>query len=434
MSNKEIVLSNIKDSIINDENDNNNENRLINFEDFDLMKYIETKSLFRNILLKILYFFQKHILVFLLFQYIIGFLFLGLPILLYFLNEIKYPISFTYLISIIVLLFLCIFTFLFRICDDKKHHFPFFEVPQRNNILLFIGIGISCIIILIILIFFYLFENKINSFKNKNIQFDSNGILCDNEDIIFKFILIHYFTYSNITSFTINFKHENKDNIFKEIKQSIYYILIPLLIFSLIKTIKNLLIKNKNSIEKCFIGFLLIIDIIVTYLNWENMFNNHIILKYAELILPILILIFTLICVTKKLIKILIKKTDNDFKIYKLPIYYIVLSIIPDIILIIGIFIGILIFIQCFYYIINDTINQIENILRFNDEIKIAFPLIIFGYIFHFGHNFLNLLLGPIIFKYCSSRIKNQFYKKIKLNSAINKNKFINDEDYIFAI
>ena len=164
------------------------------------------------------------------------------------------------------------------------------------------------------------------------------------------------------------------------------------------------------------------------------MFNNHIILKYAELILPILILIFTLICVTKKLIKILIKKTDNDFKIYKLPIYYIVLSIIPDIILIIGIFIGILIFIQCFYYIINDTINQIENILRFNDEIKIAFPLIIFGYIFHFGHNFLNLLLGPIIFKYCSSRIKNQFYKKIKLNSAINKNKFINDEDYIFAI
>ena len=418
------------DSVIHNEKDN--ENRLIYLEDIDVLKFIETKSLFRNILLKNYYFFQKHILVFLLIQYIIGFLFLGLPLLLYLLNDIKFPISFTYLISIIVLLLLCIFTFLFRLYDDKKHYFGLFEIPQRNNMLLIIGTGISCIIILIILIFFYLFENKINSFKNKNIKFDSNGILCDNEDIIFKLVLIHYLNYTNITSFKINFGNEDKDEIFKEIKKSIYYILISLFIFSLIKTIKNLLIKKKNSIEKFFIGVFLILDLIITYLNWENIFNNQIILKYAEIILPLLILLFTLICVIKKLFKILIKKIDNDFKIYNLPINYILLSIIPDIILIIGIFIGIIIFIECFYFIINNKINQIENILKINNKIQITFLFFIFGNIFHFGHNFLNILLGPIILKYYPTRIKNKFYKKINQNS-INNNESINSEESLVS-
>ena len=431
MSNKNIILSNLRDSVINSENDN--ENRLINFDNF-VLKDIDTKSLFRNILLKIVYFFQKHILVFLFFQYIIGFLFLGLPLLLYLLNDIKFPFSFSYLISIIVILLLCLFTFLFRIYDNKKHFYSLYEVTERNNIFLFIGIGVSCIIILIILIFFYLFENKINSFKNENIKFDSNGILCDNEDILFKFILIHYLNYSNSTSFAINFGNNNKDYIFKEIKKSIYYIFIPLLIFFLIQTVKNLLIKNKNSIEKFFIGIFTTIDLIIIYLNWENIFNNEIILKYAEIILPLLILIFILICVIKNLFKIFIKKSDNNFKIYKLPIYYILLSRIPDIILMIGIFNGIIAFVQCFYFLSNDSINQKEKILIFNKKIKILFTYFIIGYIFHFGHYFLYMLLGPIILKYCPSRLKNNFYIKINQNSAINQDKFYNRNDSIFSL
>ena len=414
----------IFNSLINLET-NSNRKLLIteNIDDFLTLEVI--KSEFKHKLIKILFFFQKKLFFFILIQYIIGFIFLGLPILIYKYNNEKFPLSFNFLISNIILLLLIIFFLVYRLYNNKKYSISNYLTWERNNILLIIGISLSFLIILLSLILFYFFEKKI---KTLQIFFSSeNGISCDDEDLIFKFFLLFYFDNPNSKSFSINFGNESKDKIFKEIKKLIFYFLVPFFFFTLIKTTKNIFIKNKFCVEKIIIGFDIIIGIIIMFISWENIFKIN--LKYVEIFLFLILFLFYLLWDLKIVKKKLFKKKEKKFGIYILPLYYIFLSLISDLIFIIGIFYGFISFIQYLYFSINNN-ETFENIVSIFYKLKISIILLISGNCFYFGNKFLSVVLNPIVFEFCPSYLKNKNYIKIKKklnNSFIEEKKSINE-------
>ena len=246
-------------------------------EIIDLINDVKLRSKFKAQLINILYYLQKFPFLLIIIEYLIGFLFIGIPFLLVYIKGNKNKIVTYYLICIIILLILTILFLIIRINIDINNNFFIFATWERNNILSFIGLIITLVIILFIFLNFGSFEKQIISYKKDKIYFTSkNGTSCNDEDIIFKYFLLNYLynSNSNVTSFSIDFNNYNKDIIFKKIKKAFYKFLIPLFIFIIIKTIKTCLLRIKNSKEKIVIGFCLIIEIILIYLNCENTFKK----------------------------------------------------------------------------------------------------------------------------------------------------------------
>ncbi len=101
----------IFNSLINLET-NSNRKLLISENNDDFLSLEFIKNEFKYKLIKILFFFQKHLFFFILIQYIIGFIFLGLSILIYKYNNIKFYFFFYFFFNIFffeILFFLFLF-------------------------------------------------------------------------------------------------------------------------------------------------------------------------------------------------------------------------------------------------------------------------------------------------------------------------------------
>ena len=406
-------------------------------EILDLLKHIKSRSKFKTQLINILFYLQKFPFILIIIEYLIGFLFIGIPILLVYINGNKNTISKYYFICIIILLIMTVLFLLLKINIDINNNFFIFSTWERNNILSFIGLIITLVIILFIFLNFGSFEKQIISYKKDKIYFTSkNGTSCNDEDIIFKYFLLNYLynSNSNVTSFSIDFNNYNKDIIFKKIKKAFYKFLIPLFIFIIIKTIKTCLLRIKNSKEKIVIGFCLIIEIILIYLNCENTFKKKKeLFKYTEIILNLIILIFFLLWTTKEIFKKIIKRNEKNLGIFELSLYYIFLSLISDIIFIFGIIYCFLSFILFFYSLINSNNENFEDLLISFNKIKYSIPFIFLGNIFCFGNTFLIFIFQPIAIEFFPGRLKNKYYIKIKKRttiSLINQVKNIFDLNY----
>ena len=390
-------------------------------EIIDLINDVKLRSKFKAQLINILYYLQKFPFLLIIIEYLIGFLFIGIPFLLVYIKGNKNKIVTYYLICIIILLILTILFLIIRINIDINNNFFIFATWERNNILSFIGLIITLFIILFIFLNFDSFEKQI---KQDKITFNSkNGTSCKDEDIIFKYFLLNYLynSNSNITSFSIDFNRYNKDIIFTNIKKAFYKFLIPFFIFIIIKTIKTCLLRKKNSKEKIVIGFCSIIEIIIIYLNCENKLKKKKeIFTYIEIILNFIILIFFLLWTTKEIFKKIIKRNEKNLGIFKLSCYYIFLSLISDIIFIFGIFYCLLSFIVFFYSLINSNNENFEDLLISFKKIKYSIPFIFLGNIFYFGNTFLILIFQPIVIEYFPGRLKNKNYIKLKKNLSNN--------------
>ncbi len=407
----EININTEKNEEIKEENEKE-KNIFSNEKSFNIIK---TRSSFRNCNIIFLSFLQKHFIILLLIEYIIGFIFLGLPILLYYINDQKFSISFSYFISISVLLILISSLFVYRIYDDISSSYSISKTWERTNLLSILEMIISFIIILIISIFFLLFEIKIKKYQNENITFDSQGINCNEEDLLFKFILLHYFYYPkfNISSFSINFHDQQKNDLLNDIRKSIYYVFLPLFIFVILKNLKYIFIRKKYPNERNMTCFCLIIILVTIYLNWEKKINYEKKVIYFQIIVLLTLLTFNLIWVIKDMIKRIIKRRDNELKIFAFPFYIVFLSFISDIFIIIGIFLCFHSFILSFYYLISNNFEDLKDILNIFNKLKLGIPSFMIGHIFHFGKKILNLVLYPIAYEYCSSKLKNIFYIRI---------------------
>ena len=403
-------------------------------EILDIIKNTKSKSNFKNKLIDILYFLHKFPFILIIIEYLIGLIFIGLPILFVYLGK-KTKYSNYYLICIIILLIITVLFLIIKINIDINNNIFIFSTWERNNILSLIGLIISLIIIFFIFFYFRSFENHIIDYKKEKINFSSkNGTLCNDEDLIFKYFLL-YFLYnsnSNATSFSIDFKQYNKEMFLKKTKKDFYNFLIPLFIFLIIKTIKTCLLRKKNSKEKIVIGFCFIIEIIIIYLNCENKFiKRKDLFKFTEIILNLIILIFFLLWSTKEIFKRIIKRNEKHLGIFKLSCYYILLSLISDIIFIFGIIYCFLSFILFFYSLINTNNENFEDLLNSFNKIKFSIPFIFLGNIFYFGNTFLVLIFQPIAIEFFPSRLKNKCYIKLKLPSTIS---LINQVKTIFDL
>ena len=165
--------------------------------------------------------------------------------------------------------------------------------------------------------------------------------------------------------------------------------------------------------------FCLIIILVTIYLNWEKKINFEKKIIYFEIIVLLTLLTFNLIWVIKDMIKRIIKRRDNELKIFAFPFYIVFLSFIPDIFIIIGIFLCFHSFILSFYYLLSNDLVDLKNILSVFSKLKLGIPSFMIGHIFHFGKNILNLVLYPIAYEYCSSKLKNIFY--IRINKDLSK-------------
>lgn len=398
------------------------------------------KSFYRKFLLKQLANFIKYPWLYLIWQLLIGLVFIGIPCIVWYILLTKQSSSKYAWIIIIVVPILILLLFLYflikRICDDKKNKALIFATWERNNVFSFIKHVFKWLVFMWMGICISLTFKKIHTFIQNS---DVNAIFCDNFDTeIYYNKLIMGWMY-NIIPFSNKLIIDNESKIeicFKEnytmitINNSACYILTPLFIYVICSLIRIIFVKTKFTFGNFLIYLILLCKclhfIIITHdkfhiYNKDNNNNNnnnsflqflhtkqneiHVIASLLIIFILIISIIYSCILRTRK---------GRIMKI-KLHLMVMIILLIFDICLIIGICILAYSLINLLF--INEYTNITWNdISRFVTHIKLLTTLIFLPLCSYFGNNFLILIYKPIVKEYHPAILKNNFYiEKLKM-------------------
>ena len=375
-----------------------------------ILKRVESKSGFKTFLAHSLGIFHKYPLLLILLEIILGLILICLPI---------YLIIYSNLFNInIIISFYIITTFSFiyslsiiiiRIVDDKIHNLFSLVKWQRNNIMKNFGLCIT--LLFLILVEYFIFK------LFKEIKYEYNGYVGNyNNNMPFFNKLINDLyndTYNNNTSIynlNTNFINDNNDinNIAEVITNNLFYASIPLLLLSLSKIIKIILIKLKYSIEQLIfyesISLFCILNIVL-----YSFIITHAIIDIIQFILISSILIAYDIWIIHAFIKKIVTKNDKDFGIRKYNKKQLFIILFFDFLLFSGT--SLILFGYILYYFFDN--DKIEIIKYF---FEIGFGVDALGFSYYYGHHIMKMLLKPISFEFVPSELKNEYYLKVKKN------------------
>ena len=391
----------------------------------DTLKHIYSKSKLRKKLAYILGLFYKSPALIILFSFLFGFIFFGLPLILIYIkvfDNFFIPICIMLILSFI----LNLTAVLIRIIDDKKNNIKIIDKWERKNLINYFGIILTLIILLtegfLLLEFFgkiiiYNEEGKLKLIyePEKEEGIDENDLITIN-DFFLKYIvncfLLKKEKIDNDKSKVKNFI--NKKVIIKLLRElCISYI--PFLIFSFNKLIQTIIIKVHYSIPK-FIMFsssvcfcLLIIIMKYVYKNQKG----NLILSFFEMVFIILFFFGYLMWSIGSIWKKYKNPKDKSFAIYKYELQQLIFIYIFDFINIIGasfIFISFLVSYINFNYK-DETFYDLKLVLLL---LKLGFFLIILSYSFYYGHSFLSLIFRPIALQYAPVKLKENYIRANK--------------------
>ena len=432
-------------------------NLKINLFDFDLvsdkLKKIHTSSKIRQKLGKFLAFLYNFPILILIFSFIIGFFFFGLPLLFIYtgiITNITIPL-------IIIDVFTMIFSIILvigRIIDDLKNKLNFAAKWERQNILkiseLFIILIILCVSFGLMCSFFneiiyYSSNNDLNLIYDEENNYKKTYI---STEFVFKYFL------NNFLIITDNIKPEKymdkigyyisneNDELITVLYKDIMCFCIPFLLIFIFKTIKNILIIVKYTIQKLIIyvsGIFFCILLIISYLysrncqNFKNIDENWKTISILEIILISIIFGAYFSWNIHSAIRIILYPKDKNFAISKYDIGNLIIILLFDFINIIGI--------SLIY--ISIIVSAIRNILNTENYgslficfiiLKIGFILFTISNSFYYGRYLLSLIFRPIALQYAPAELKkycirvnkdsNNKLRSLTLNLNRKKNKW----------
>jgi len=395
---------------------------------YDVLRFSGGKSSkCKRHLVKLLSRIYKYQILIIIFSFIIGFIFLAIPLIFIFIkltNNVCFPLFITcifgLLFSMLTIIILCV--------DSKRYKFLVSAKWNRKSILKNIWNLLLFICLTISVVFIIMFYHKIVIDQNKKIRFDYNEQNKDinslelSSDFIFKYILyillLEQDKIEQIKNLKIKIIFDNWD--INNVRQNFLYICIPIVIITFFALVKIFLIDVRQTIEKIiFFGGIFTLAIFQCFIDSMSIEklkekNLNISSIYQNVIIVIILLgyIFWTINYTLIIIK---KRKDKNFAIRKYNNINIIIIIILDII-------------TCFGYIII-TISIIYCYITFNVEeeifyylyisftiLKIGFIPVIIGNSYYFGYYFLSMIFRPIAEEFAPCEFKNNYYIKSKRN------------------
>ena len=404
----------------------------------DKLKKIRTSSKFRQKLGQFLAFFYNFPILILIFSFVIGFFFLGLPLLFIYIGIIKHIMIPLIIINFFTIIFVIILISV-RVTDDIKHKLNFAAKWERQNILKISELVIILIILCVAFFLMHGFFNDISYYsKNSNLNLiydekNNNKKTYISTEFVFKYLLNNFLINTdniNPDKYTDNvgyyISNENYEIINKLYKDMMGFC-IPLLLIFVFKMIKNILTIVKYTIQKLIIyvsGIFFCILIFISYSyskdiqNLKNNYENWKNISTAEIILISFIFISYCVWNGHSLIKIILYPKDKSFAIRKYDPENLVIIFIFDFINIIGI---------SFIYvsIIVSAIRNIQNTENYGSllicfiSLKIGFILCSISNSFYYGHYLLSLIFRPIALQYAPAQLK-KYCIRVK-NPAKNK-------------
>ena len=381
-----------------------------------LLKNISSRSKIKTKLAHILAIFHTYPLIFILTKFFLGLLFIALPIyLMVYLNLIENKII--PLFIIIVISFVCSLSLIIiRIIDDNKNNLSSFAKWQRNNILTNFGLSINLLIL--ILPTYYLF----NFYKELKFEFDKH---IENNDLKLNYFNnlifdLFYFTHNKRNNNIINKNDKSAININNIIKDNLFCISIPMLIFCWIKIMKIVLIKLKYCVEQFIFYLSGILFFVLTILLYRKKIENQII-SLIQFIIIILFLFIYDIWIIHSVIQKLINKQDKTFCIKNYKKIHLILIFFFDFLLLSGtsmILNGfILYYIKYYNYINNDKIiDNIDMILFF---FRLGFICDVVAFCYYYGRYLMKIVFKPISYEFVPSELKDENYIKIDYENNI---------------
>ena len=397
---------------------------------YNTLNIIRVRSCYKGPLIRMLINIYLHHILIIIFSFILGIIFFGLPMIFIYINlfeNITTPLliicSFGLLFSLLYIIIPCI--------DSKKNKYMLSAKPERKN--LFRNIG-NIFLFLLLLATSFFANNFYSDFlkdKDDKIKFDYNesysyGSEVLSSDFIFKyiiyFLLIDYDKIKKLKGQRIQMIFEEWD--INTLRYDMIYMNIPLLVITFFTLIKIFIIEVKQTVEK-----VLLFGGIFTLLFFQCYINSNAIehLKGKNLFIVslfqnalIIIILFGYILWNVNYTLLFIKKRkDNNFAIRRYKKYFINIIIIIDIITCLGYGIVALSLLYCFIsFNYNKSNTDNEDFEHFYNSLiilKIGFFPIILGNSYYFGYYFLSSIFRPLAIYYPPYELKNSHYIKANI-------------------
>ena len=395
---------------------------------YDLLRFSGGKSSkCKRKLVRILARLYIHQILIIISSFIIGFIFLAIPLIFIFiklLNNVCFPLFITcifgLLFSIISIIIICV--------DSKRYKFLASAKWNRKSIIKNIGNLLLFICLTISVVFIVMFYHKIVLDQNKKIKFDYNeqsksgNSLELSSDFIFKYILyillLEKDKIEQIKHLKIKIIFDNWD--LNNVRQNFMYICIPIVVIAFFALVKIFLIDVRQTIEKIiFFGGIFTLSIFQCFIDStsiENLKEKNLNISsiYQNVIIIIILLgyIFWTINYTLLLIK---KRKDKNFAIRKYQNINIIIIVILDIITCLGYIIITISIIYCYITFNIEEENFYYLYISFS-ILKIGFIPVIIGNSYYFGYYFLSMIFRPIAEEFSPCEFKNNFYIRSKRN------------------
>ena len=403
----------------------------------ETLKRIRPRSILKRNLSFVLYKLYSCQISIIIFSLLLGFLTLGLPLLLIYKGSVTN--------SIFPILFVCIFTLIFsilliviRFMDARKNYQIIIAKWERKNILKNIGISITLIILIVSVSLAINAYSKIIFYLNTEaIILDLNDSGLSNEiiyDFFFKYIF-HMICFDpskineNIEKYKIKYYFSDEDYI-GILRNKFMALLIPLMIISFNKSIKCFLVEVKYPLEQFlfFFGSFLffLFNIVINNYEKEKLleFNINIISCFQIILIGIIYIGYNswTLHISFRFIE---NPKDKNFAINEYFFFNQILILLFDLLSLLGSTFSFFSFLF-FYLSIYFGNENFKNLKRAFNILKIGFLLIIIGNSYYFGHYLLSMIFRPISIQYAPYELKNKSYIKANrrlLNTMITKKK-----------
>ena len=383
----------------------------------DTLKHIHSNSRIRNNLSRVLSKFYSYPILIIIFSFLIGLLFFGVPMLFIFFqvfeNIIK-PIIFIILIS----LFFSISIIIIRIIDDKRHKFNIGAKWERKNILKNIGLSLTLIILTIESFLFHSFFNDIINYKKKNeldLIYENNNIIQYNNNI-YDFIMRYIINCFLVDENEIKNKNFEVNNIIEKLvlnklHNSLVIACIPFIIFCTNKIIKIMIIEVKYTIPQLIVflnSFFLCSFIFILHFFYDDKNIKWHIISLIELIVIILIFLGYIFWIINAIYKLYKNPKDKNFAINKYDFCHMSIILFFDLLNFIGTSLMIISIIISFTNYVNEyeTYKDLINIIFL---LKFGFLLCVISNSYYYGHHLLSLIFRPISLQYAPVKLKRYY-------------------------
>ncbi len=402
----------------------------IDFEDdpvYVAFKYKRVQSCYKKPLLRMLANIYKHHMTIIIYSFIIGLIFFGVPMIFIYINlfeNIAFPL-------LIICLFGLVFSLLYTIIpciDSQRYRYMLSKKPERKNIFRNIGNIFLFLVLLVSVFFSYIFyrdflndkDNKIKFDYNENYSYESEVL---STDFIFKYIiyllLIDYEKIKDLKGQKIQMIFDDWD--INRLRYDLIYMCIPLLVITFFTLIKIFIIEVRQTVEKVlFFGGVFTLLFFQCYINSKAIEhlkgkNLNIVSLFQNVLIVIILLGYILWNVNYTLVFIK-KRKDNNFAIRKYENNFILIIIIIDVITCLGYGIVTLSFLYCFisfnFNKANHDNEDFQHLYTSLIILKIGFFPIIIGNSYYFGYYFLSTIFRPIAIDDIPYELKNKNYIK----------------------